>query len=58
MQIAQWLEHLVDFSGGMKPEWQNLPYREFLGQKTDGELVYFHFRDVDTEEVRIVEQLY
>lgn len=43
-----------------EPEWPmgtNTPM-EFVSQKKNGEQVLFTFRDVDTDEIRIVEQLY
>ena len=31
---------------------------KFVGQKKDGDQVLYTFQDVDTEEIRIVEQFY
>ena len=43
-----------------EPEWPmgKLTPMAYVSQKRSGELVRFMFRDVDTEEIRIVEQLY
>ena len=39
------------------PMGKNSPM-EYLGQRRDGELVALRFRDVDTGEIRVVEQFY
>ena len=43
--------------GANWPMGKNSPM-EYLGQRRDGELVELRFRDVDTGEIRIVEQFY
>ena len=43
-----------------EPEWpmgEKSPMA-FVSQKRDGDLVRFEFKDVDTNEIRVVEQLF
>lgn len=60
------IRELFHLEGNRRPRWAQEPEwpmglhspMAYVSQKRDGDLVCFTFRDVDTGEVRIVEQFY